>query len=113
MASALSSARTTTSLGPASWSISTIPRTWRLAAATNALPGPTIFDTAGTVAVPNAKAATACAPPTRNTAPSSPTSTSAAATPGLDSSVRGGVAAWRRGTPATRAGMALMRTEEG
>ena len=48
-ASAESSARITTSLGPASLSISTRPRTRRLAAATYALPGPTILSTAGTV----------------------------------------------------------------
>ena len=44
--SALSSAITATSDGPASRSIPTRPNSWRLASATNALPGPTIMSTA-------------------------------------------------------------------
>ena len=111
--SAVSSASTTTSLGPASWSISTVPRTCRLASTTNALPGPTIFATAGTVSVPYAHAPTACAPPTRKTESVTPAMTSAAARPGLVSRARGGVTTCTRGTPATRAGIAFMSTDDG
>ena len=50
--SAEASARIATSLGPASLSVSTCPRTSLFAAATQALPGPTILSTAGTVFVP-------------------------------------------------------------
>ena len=38
--------------GPAIMSMPTVPNTRRLAAATYALPGPTILSTAGTVSVP-------------------------------------------------------------
>ena len=48
-------------------SIPTWPNTARLAAATKRLPGPVILSTPGTVSVPYAKAATACAPPMVNT----------------------------------------------
>ena len=51
--------------GPAIRSMPTRPNTWRLASATYALPGPTILSTAPMVAVPNASAAIAWAPPTR------------------------------------------------
>ena len=112
-ASAVSSARMTTSLGPASRSTSTRPRTCRFASATYAFPGPAIFATAGMLAVPKARAATACAPPTRTTRSSSPTSTRAAATAGLASMARGGVATRISRTPATRAGIAFISTEDG
>ena len=39
--------------------------------------------------------------------------TRAAATAGFDSSARGGVTTTSRGTPATRAGMAFIRTDDG
>ena len=38
--------------GPAIISIPTFPKTWRLAAATNALPGPVILSTGSIVLVP-------------------------------------------------------------
>jgi len=57
------SAITSTSEAPATMSIPTTPKTRRFAAATNALPGPQILSTAGTLAVPYASAAIACAPP--------------------------------------------------
>ncbi len=67
------------SLGPAITSIPTGPNTRRFAAATYAPPGPTILSTRGIVAVPNASAAIACAPPTENTR-STPAMCSAAST---------------------------------
>ncbi len=70
------SATTTTSDGPAYDSMPTMPATSRLARATYRLPGPTITSTGRMVAVPNASAAMACAPPMRYT---SVTPTSAAA----------------------------------
>ena len=112
-ASAESSARITTSLGPASWSMATRPCTCRFASATNALPGPTILATAPMRAVPQARAAMAWAPPTRNTASSTPATTRAAARAGLRSSARGGVTTVTTGTPATRAGIAFISTDEG
>ncbi len=60
---AVSPATITTSLGPARPSIATSPATCRLAAVTQALPGPTILSTRRTLSVPKASAATACAPP--------------------------------------------------
>jgi len=84
-----------------------------LAAATYALPGPTIVSTAGTVLVPWASAAIACAPPTRKTCSSTPATTIAAATAGFASRERGGVTTTIRPTPATLAGIAFMRTDEG
>ena len=50
--SQVSSAMTRISLGPAIMSMSTRPKTCRLASATSALPGPTILSTRGTVSVP-------------------------------------------------------------
>ena len=55
----------------------------------------------------------AWAPPTRKTCSSTPATRIAAATAGFASSVRGGVTTTSRGTPATRAGIAFMRTDEG
>ena len=46
-------------------SMFTSPKTMRLAVATKIFPGPTILSTLGIVRVPNARAATAWAPPTR------------------------------------------------
>ena len=46
------SATTKISLGPAIMSISTSPKTLRLAVATKMLPGPTILSTRGTLWVP-------------------------------------------------------------
>ena len=50
--SAVSSAITSTSLGPAGRSIATCPETSSFASVTQRLPGPTIFATAGIVSVP-------------------------------------------------------------
>jgi hypothetical protein len=61
---AVSSASTSTSLGPARKSISTSPWTIDLAAVTHLFPGPTTFSTLVTVSVPYASAAIPCAPPT-------------------------------------------------
>ena len=47
-----SSARTTTSLGPARQSIATVPQTYFLASVTKRLPGPTIMSTGGTSPAP-------------------------------------------------------------
>ena len=63
--------------------------------------------------MPYASAAIACAPPTRYTCSPTPATTIAAATAGFCSSVRGGVTITSRGTPATRAGIALISTEDG
>ncbi len=63
----MSSATTTSSEGPASDSMPTIPATSRLAAVTYMLPGPTMTSTGRIVSVPYARAAIACAPPTRYT----------------------------------------------
>ena len=78
------------------------------AAATQTLPGPTIFSTRGTVAVPYASAATACAPPIRNSR-ETPASSPAAQTVGS----RLGLAATTSVTPATRAGMAVISSDDG
>ena len=62
--SALPSATTSTSLGPAGMSIATPALfTCIFASITKRLPGPNILLTRGTLSVPNAIAATACAPP--------------------------------------------------
>ncbi len=65
--SAVSSARTSSSLGPARKSIATSPCTSAFAAVTHLLPGPTTFCTRSICSVPYAIAAMACAPPTRYT----------------------------------------------
>ena len=79
-----------------------------MAAATYLLPGPTILSTWGIVAVPYAIAAMPCAPPTRNSR-LTPASSAAAITTG---SGRGHMAI-TSGTPATRAGMAVINSDEG
>lgn len=59
-------AMTSTSLGPAGMSMATMASLFVssiLAAVTNWLPGPKILSTFGTLCVPQAMAATACAPP--------------------------------------------------
>ena len=62
--SAVSSATTHTSEGPAIMSMPTSPETIFFAAATYALPGPVILATGAMLSVPYASAPTACAPPT-------------------------------------------------
>ncbi len=67
--SAVSSAMTSTSVGPASRSIPTRPNSWRLASATNALPAPTSMSTGSRPSIrPNAIAARPCTPPRARTA---------------------------------------------
>ena len=96
-------------MGPAIISMPTWPTTWRLASATQRLPGPTILSTRGTVAVPYASAAIACAPPIRKIR----------VTPGeraggehrVGHAAAGGTTATISWTPATRAGTAFMTTE--
>ena len=61
--SAAPSSTTASSLGPASPSIPTSPKSWRFASVTQALPGPATMSTASIDSVPSASAATACAPP--------------------------------------------------
>src|SRR5439155_26041204 len=75
-----SSATTRHSVGPGSASMPTWPKTMRLASTTNRLPGPTILSTRGTVSVPYASAAMACAPPTRYTASTLATAAAASST---------------------------------
>ena len=99
----------TISLGPAWKSIAQSDDTSALAAATYALPGPTILSTRGIDAVPYASAATACAPPTLNSRVT-PASAAAASTTGAGR----GHTAITSGTPATvRAGMAVMSSDDG
>ena len=99
-----------TSVGPATMSIPTWPTTWRLASATQRLPGPTILSTRGTVAVPNASAPTACAPPIRKIRVT-PDRAQAAST--VSVTPLGGTTATISCTPATSAGTAFMTTDDG
>ena len=61
---AVSSAITRISLGPATMSMSTVPKRNFFARATYMFPGPTILSTFGMLSVPKAMAATPWAPPT-------------------------------------------------
>ena len=99
-----------TSVGPATMSIPTCPTTWRLASATHRLPGPTILSTLGTVAVPNASAPTACAPPIRKIRVT-PDRAHAART--VSVTPLGGTTATISRTPATIAGTAFITTDDG
>src|SRR5207244_5794524 len=90
----------------------TVPNTRRLAAATYALPGPQILSTAGIVAVPYARAAIACAPPTVNNRVT-PARCAAASTSGLRMPSGVGTTRMISRTPATRAGMAFISTDDG
>ena len=91
----------------------TSPTTSRLAAVTYTFPGPTILSTGGTVSVPYAMAATACAPPALTTR-SAPARCAANSTAGrTEPSGPGGVHSTTRSTPATRAGTTVMHTVEG
>jgi hypothetical protein len=109
---ALSSATITTSLGPATESMPTCPNSWRLASATNALPGPITLFTARIDCVPQASAAIATAPPSCSTSrtPSSPASASAMS---LTRPPLGGVAMTISRTPATCAGTTVISTLDG
>lgn len=107
-ASAELSASTTSSEGPASMSMPAMrPDTICFAAVTQALPGPQITSHAGT-ATPSASAAIACAPPAASTA-SAPATAAAAKVIGCGS----GDATTTRSTPATRAGVTVISTDDG
>ena len=93
-------------------SMPTAPNTWRLAVATKMLPGPTILSTFGTVCVPYANAATACAPPIVNTL-LTPATAAAANTSWFNSPPGVGTTIMISCTPATCAGMAFINTEDG
>ncbi len=113
--SAVASARTMTSDGPAGRSIPTSPKTSSLAAVTQALPGPTIRSTGAMPDSPSpyASAPTAWAPPaTMNW--STPTRPAAPARIGsIRPSGRAGLATTNEPTPATRAGTAAISSELG
>mmetsp|Transcript_40042 Transcript_40042/g.87432 ORF Transcript_40042/g.87432 Transcript_40042/m.87432 type:complete len:218 (-) Transcript_40042:487-1140(-) len=107
--SAVLSARTSTSLGPASMSMPQKPFTMDLAAVTHLFPGPTMMSQAATPGTdPYAMAAIACAPPTatRQSAPA----TKAAP---LVTSDGLGEATMTSATPAARAVHTVISTEEG
>jgi hypothetical protein len=70
------------------------------------------LSTAGTVAVPNASAPTACAPPTRMMR-STPAMAAAASTDAFKAPSGVGVTMTSSGTPATFAATALMSTDDG
>lgn len=93
-------------------SMPTVPNTRRLADATYALPGPQILSTAGTVCVPYASAATACAPPIVNTR-STPPNSAAASTRSFFRPSGVGTTITISPTPATRAGIAFISTDDG
>src|SRR5438094_6900673 len=77
------------------------------------LPGPATTSTRGMLAVPYARAAIACAPPTRYTASTPARCAAARIAAGTLPSGRGGVASTRSDTPATRAGIAVIKTVDG
>src|SRR3546814_10907376 len=100
------------SLGPATMSMPTVPNTRRLAAATYALPGPTILSTWAIDAVPYASAPTAWSPPMDHIR-STPPRAAAASTMGLRTPSGVDVTMTTSPTPATLAGTAFMMTENG
>ena len=98
---------TRVSVGPAKRSMPTRPKSWRLASATNMLPGPTSMSTGAMDAVPIAIAATACTPPSARIS-SAPAKCIAATIAGCGSPWKGGAVATMRPTPATLAVSTLM-----
>jgi hypothetical protein len=114
--SACASAITITSEGPAGRSIAGPPSSiasWRFASLTQALPGPNSLSQAGTLSVPSAIAAIACAPPILNTL-SMPQRHAACSTAGSAlPSRRGGVHSTTSGQPASRAGTPSMSAVDG
>lgn len=84
------------------------PKTCRLASFTKALPGPTILSTRGTLSVPKAIAAMACAPPMRKIR-SAPARSQPATIAGW---AFGGRQATTSPTPATRAGTIVITGAE-
>src|SRR4051794_7893526 len=105
---------TTTSDGPANDDgTPTTPATSRLARATYTLPGPTMTSTGRIVSVPYAIAATAWAPPMASTVSTPAIAAAARTSSGTVPSRRGGTHSTTSGTPATRAGIAVMSTVDG
>jgi hypothetical protein len=110
------------SVGPASASMPTTPRSSRLAAVTQMLPGPVIMSTgsqcsapSGSTVEPYASIATAWAPPTAYTS-STPSSAQAASTrwSGRPPFSRcGGLTTTRERTPAAWAGTTFITTVDG
>ncbi len=88
------------SVGPASKSMPTRPKSCRFASATYALPGPTSMSTAGIEAVPSPIAAIACTPPRMWTSSAPPNAIAATVAAG-GAPFSGGVQATIRFTPAT------------
>ena len=89
-------------------SMPTRPDTSFLAAVTHRLPGPTMTSAAGMGPTPYAMAAMACAPPTQMN-PSTPARCAAASVAGAGL----GLATQTCSTPATRAVIAVMSTDDG
>ena len=84
-----------------------------MARATKILPGPVILSTLGTLSVPKAMAAIACAPPTLYISVT-PAILAAARVPGFTlPSFLGGVHMMIRSTPATLAGITFIKTLDG
>ena len=77
------------------------------------LPGPTILSTLGTLCVPKASAAMACAPPARTTVRTPASFAAARMGAGTLPSGPGGVVMTMVSTPAILAGMASISTLEG
>ena len=98
--------------GPATESMPTRPNTSRLAVDTQTLPGPTILSTAGMLSVPQVNAATAWAPPMVQIR-STPARPAAASTAGSSAPRGAGTAITTSPTPATRAGIAFINTDDG
>ena len=91
----------------------TSPKSIFLAAVTKTLPGPHSMSTAGTVSVPYAMAAIACAPPMPKTR-STPAMSAATSTDGSGEPLGpGGVTAITSETPAILAGTMVMMAVEG
>ena len=78
----------------------TRPNSWRLASATNALPGPTIMSTGPMPSIPKAIAASACTPPSAKMR-SAPEVAIACSVGACTVPARGGVHAVTSATPAT------------
>lgn len=114
--SAPASAMTSTSDGPAGMSMATMASLFCssiLAAVTNWLPGPRILSTLGQEAVPQAMAATACAPPARSTCVTPALRAQYRTSGVMEPSGRGGVASTMVPHPAMAAGTASMSALEG
>src|SRR5262249_36058476 len=110
--SADASARIAISVGPASASMPSRPRSSRLAATTQMLPGPVTIGARGHDCVPYANIATAWAPPTAYTSVT-PSSAQTARIVGCGRppwARCGGLATAIEGTPATCAGTTFMTT---